>query len=272
MPSSTNVDEFQSLLSSAHAWRVCPEAIPPEALERQCLAWLTSPERARHERYRTAALRHAHLVARALCRAVLSHYTGVDPADWRFTHNAHGKPAIASPADFQSLHFNLTGTAGLVACLISRVGEVGIDAEETSADIDIDQVAQFFSPAERAFLAASPEPRTARFYEQWVLKEAWLKGIGTGLSRSPEQFTIQRDPLGHPLPLDQWQLTLHQPTPRHIAATAIDTRGSALPIAIVWRNADALLGGAMPETNVGDAITSSDSTTSSGRGPWSQPS
>jgi 4'-phosphopantetheinyl transferase len=232
-------DEWKTLLASAHAWHVCPDSISPDALERQCLAWLTPPEQARHQRYRTAALRHAYLVARALCRTTLSHYTGVDPATWRFTHNAHGKPAIASPTDFHPLHFNLTGTAGLVVCLVSRAGEVGIDAEETSGNIDVDQIARhFFSPVEQAFLANHP----ASFFEQWVLKEAYLKGIGCGLSLPPEQFTIQRDPLGQPLPLDHWQFTLHHPTPQHIAAAAIDRPGRGLQVSVIWRDARGLLG------------------------------
>jgi 4'-phosphopantetheinyl transferase len=250
-PFPVNTDECDSLLTSAHAWHICPEAMSPAALERQCLPWLTAPERERHSRYRTAVLRHAHLVGRALCRATLSHYTGVDPAAWRFTHNAFGKPAIASPNEFLPLYFNLSGTAGLVVCLVTRAGEVGIDAEETSRDVDIDQVARhFFSPAEQAFLASHP----ASFYEQWVLKEAYLKALGSGFSLPPQQFTIERDPLGRPLSLDHWQLTVHHPTPRHIAATAIHRRGSsALPISVAWRDAHKLLSGATLQPNVGPA-------------------
>ncbi len=234
--------QWDSLLTSVHAWHIDPDRISPEDLQRQCLGWLTPQEQARRDHFRGPILQHANLLSRALCRATLSRYTGVDPADWRFDHNEFGKPHIAFPTSFRGLSFNLTHTTSLIACAITRAGDVGIDAEEISRPVDIDQVTRhFFSPAECSALASAPAPRLQRFYEQWVLKEAFLKGCGSGLSRLPERFTIERARDGNPLPLDHWQFTLHHPTPRHAAATAVRRATGRHFIPVVWHTAEGFL-------------------------------
>jgi 4'-phosphopantetheinyl transferase len=186
----------------------------------------------------------------------LSRYTGVAPVDWKFVKSAHGKPSIAEPAEFSSLQFNLTRTDGLIVCLVSRAGEVGVDAEETSRPVDIAQVARhFFSAKEQASLAAcAPERRGKRFFEQWVLKEAYLKGRGTGLSETPPMLTIELGNDGRPMPVDDWQLALHDPSPQHVAATAIRARRGAPAIPISWFDAlglinarVAIVGGRVPD-------------------------
>jgi 4'-phosphopantetheinyl transferase len=238
--SNTTVDTFRAnddgLLFSAHAWHICPDDVDPGALRQNSLCWLMPEENAQLGKFLTAALQHQYLLTRALCRGTLSRCADVDPADWRFGKNDSGKPSIDLPVQFRDLHFNLTHTAGLIVCLVTRAGEVGIDAEEITRPVDADQIAgQFFSEAEQTLLARLDGPRTTRFYEQWVLKEAYLKGCGNGFSRSPEEFTISRDHRARPLPLDQWQFTLHYPTPQHVAAVAIRPHRSAGVIPVLWR-------------------------------------
>lgn len=227
--------EWEAIGAAAHVWHVCPDALTGTRL-RRCLAWLSGAEKAHREKLRTARLRHEYLAARALCRATLSRYTGIEPEAWRFSKNAHGKPAIAGPARFRPLRFNLTHTAGLVACIVTRAGEVGIDAEETGRAVDVAEVARhFFSEEERKRLAAlSARRRTARFFEYWVLKEAYLKGRGVGLSVAPDGFTIELR-RGRALPIGSWALALYQPTRRHVAATAVRVRRGVDAVPIVWR-------------------------------------
>src|SRR5206468_3406668 len=108
--------EWDDLSASAHVWHLDPDDLPADVLERRCLAWLAPDERAHHERFGTAALRHIYVATRALCRATLSRYTDVDPAAWAFVANRNGKPSISSPLEYRELHFNLTHTDGLIAC------------------------------------------------------------------------------------------------------------------------------------------------------------
>jgi 4'-phosphopantetheinyl transferase len=90
-------------------------------------------------------------------------------------------------AGYQSeppVHFNVSHTRGLVACVVSQIGEVGIDVERTDRSIDLDALAaRFFHESELYDLRHVAEAaRPTRFFELWVLKEAYLKGRGVGMT------------------------------------------------------------------------------------------
>jgi 4'-phosphopantetheinyl transferase len=230
---------WNELQTSAHAWHINPAKLSYAVLEQLSERWLDPGELTYLRKLPKRTLQHNYLAVRILCRAVLSHYTNVDPADWRFKPTSHGKPKIASPRNYSSLHFNLTHIEGMIVCLISRAGELGIDAEKISRRVNIDEITRhFFSRSEQAELAKlAPKRRNKRFFEIWVLKEAYLKGRSRGLSISPERVSIQFHPRGNPAPIRTWQLALHHPTARHVAATAIRVQPSDPPIPIIWRNA-----------------------------------
>jgi 4'-phosphopantetheinyl transferase len=223
---------------AADVWYCRPEDLPADRLEQKFLEWLTPGERAHRQKLRTATMRHDYLAARALCRLALSHCTDVDPGTWVFTAGKYGKPAIARPAGFRPARFNLSHTDGLIVCAVSRAGEIGIDVEETSREVDIVQISRhFFSADEQGHLSTlSAKERKSRFFELWVLKEAYLKGRGMGLSKSLNEFSIQWDPKGKPHSIGNWQLALHRPTARHIAATAMRQRRDASTIPVRWRD------------------------------------
>ncbi|HEX4052971.1 MAG TPA: 4'-phosphopantetheinyl transferase superfamily protein [Tepidisphaeraceae bacterium] len=235
--------EWDGLVTAVHGWQSFLDHLPTESLERKCLSWLSPAERIRHKQFKTEKLRQLYLATRTLCRMTLSRYTGVSPAAWKFVKAAHGKPRIAGPAKFKSLRFNLTHTDGLVICVVTRAGEIGVDAEQTSRSVDIPQVVRhFFSAAEQAIFADLPrKQRTTWFLRQWVLKEAYLKGRGMGLALSPDRFTIELDDNGQPLPLGNWRFALHRPSPRHVAAAAIRRQRGAAPVSFNWFVADDLL-------------------------------
>jgi 4'-phosphopantetheinyl transferase len=241
--SSTDFPEWDQLLVAAHAWHLSTDNLSADLFPQWPLRWLTATEIAELDRLASDRLRCTRLAARTLSRVVLSRYTGVDPAAWRFVAAAHGKPAIVGPAVFESLRFNLAHTDGLVVCAVSRAGEVGVDAEETSRIVNFDQVSRhFFSAAEQARLAALPlEQRAEGFFEQWVLKEAYVKGQGTGLSQSLEGFTIARSENGQPLAIGNWQFALNRPTPRHVAAVALHRRHAGESVIVEWRAAERLM-------------------------------
>lgn len=229
------IGEWNDLREAVHVWMAFIDRLPA-GWEERCSAWLSPDERARQSQLATPELRRENLATRALCRATLSHYTGVDPAVWVFVAGEGGKPAIAEPAAFASLRFNLTRTRGLASCAVTCAGEVGVDVEETSLEIDAERVARHcFSPDEQtAMNALRPHRRTVWFLEQWTLKEAYLKGRGTGLSEPPEGFAIDREADGSPRPLGEWRLSLHRPGPQHVAAVAVRVDRASAEVPVVW--------------------------------------
>lgn len=221
------------LSRAAHAWHVSPNDLSPHELASRCLAWLGSDELARYRQLGSAQLKHEFLTAHALCRAALSHYARVDPSRWWFRETQNGKPVITEPAEFASLHFNVTHTAGLAVCIVSRVAAVGIDAECASQRVDVEQVARhFFSKNERTHLSSLPaQERTRRFFELWVLKEAYVKAMGSGLPEAVEEGIVE--------PSSECELTLHWITPEHVVAAAV-LSGTQCEIAIEWRDGRSL--------------------------------
>ncbi|WP_309024925.1 4'-phosphopantetheinyl transferase superfamily protein [Pelagicoccus sp. SDUM812002] len=80
-----------------------------------------------------------------------------------------------------------------VALMAIAMGvDVGIDVEETHADIEyLDLAERFFSQSEyRAILASPAEDRILSFYRCWTGKEALVKAIGEGLSIPFDSFSI----------------------------------------------------------------------------------
>ncbi len=232
----------EELLLAAHAWHIGPARLSPPALQSHCLPWLSKIEQSHYAALRDPQLRHTYLTGRALCRLCLSEYAAVDPAEWRFTQNEFGKPQIAAPQAFKSLQFNISHAEGLVVCLLSRAGEVGVDAENISCTPDVELIAgNFFSGREAASLTALPErERNARFFKLWVLKEACLKAMGRGLGSGDERFTIALDENGEPEAIDGWHFAFHHPSKDHIAATAICSQRDPGSLSVRWFSADAL--------------------------------
>ncbi len=208
------------------------------ALRRWSLPWLSPKEKLHYASLSSGKLRHTYLAARALSRLSLSEYTGVGPAEWCFAEGKYGKPEISAPLAFTSLRFNIAHTQGLVVCILSRAGEVGIDAENVVRLVDIEAIArESFPPQESQKLENRPKgERRDRFFKLWVLKEAALKGMGLGLGGDDEHFMIALDESEHPLPVPGWEFSLKRLSKRYIVATAIHPEGGTRCIPVHWFN------------------------------------
>jgi len=236
MPALSSTAAWDALLSAAHAWQLRPSRLRDPAVRDRWLSLLSTDERVRYAEFTTPEGREEYLAARVLCRMTLSRYTGTDPSEWRFQRDVRGKPAILEPKRFRSLRFNLTHAADLVICIVTRAGEVGVDAEQISQAVDPALVARhFFSRRQQMRLAGMPsQERTVRFFEQWALKEAYVKATGKGLAYSPERLTIEQDAGGQPIAIGDCQFSLYRASTKHVAAAAVLRRERAAPVSIEW--------------------------------------
>jgi 4'-phosphopantetheinyl transferase len=235
-PVSNSSLTWDALLTAAHVWQLCPDELRAPPIRDRWLLRLSVDERARYEQLPAGKAREGYLAARALCRETLSRYTGVDPSQWRFGESAYGKPTLLEPHRFASLRFNLTHTDDLAMCAVTRAGEVGIDAEEISRAVDVPLLARhFFSRRAQAQLASLPaRERVARFFEQWVLKEAYVKATGKGLAHAPERLTIEQGKNGEPVAIGKCRFSVHRPCSSHVAATAVLPRHRVASLPIHW--------------------------------------
>jgi 4'-phosphopantetheinyl transferase len=234
--------------STVEVWYVDPgQLVDPESVER-CRARVTREDLSRITRSILPDDRHARLVAWALVRMVLSRHAPVAPGAWRFTAGEHGRPEIAEPALTRPLRFNLSHTAGIAACAVADLDDLGLDVEDVRRRADIRKIVRrFFAPFEVAAIEGlDDERRPLAFFERWTLKEAYLKARGAGLSLPLAEvaFAVAPDrppavsfgPAIRDTP-DAWQFAHVRPTPYHLAAVAIRRPASAGPVEIVLRQA-----------------------------------
>jgi 4'-phosphopantetheinyl transferase len=236
-----------------HLWYLVPDAIAgaadPAALLAAYDRLLTPAERARRDRYLFEHSRSEYLLTRALVRSTLSRYAPVPPAAWAFRENTYGRPEIdpAVHAAQRDLRFNLSNTRGLVACVVARDLEIGVDVEDTERGGQTVAIAErFFSPREAAALHAVPEAeQTSRFFDYWTLKEAYIKARGMGLAIPLDQFSFLLD-AGAPIRIAfdprlgddaaAWQFAQFALTPGHRVSAAV-RRGAGPDVRFVVREA-----------------------------------
>jgi 4'-phosphopantetheinyl transferase len=175
------------------AYYVATAARTDEALAADA-ALLDPHERAKRDGLTFTDERRDYVAAHALVRRTLSRYRAVAETEWAFEVGPFGKPfiverLIGSPP----LMFNLSHTKGLVACAVGTAVELGIDVEslDHSGD-DLKLAERYFAGSEVADLRArSAGERPTRFIELWVLKEAYIKAVGRGLSHPLPSFAFE---------------------------------------------------------------------------------
>jgi 4'-phosphopantetheinyl transferase len=224
-------------MTDRHLWLLPESAAEAFVAGLGGTALLSDEERARCERTLVPAARLRRTAALLLARHALSAWSGHPLASWRFASTPEGRPEPVTPAG-SGLRFNLSHTAGLIACVVADGGRsCGVDAEASPASPDaVRHLPPHFAEPERRDLAelaaiAGERARAARVAAYWVLKEAYLKALGTGLRRelSSVVFTGLSGPsvTVHDTrqPGDRWRFDLTHPTPGHVVAVATEHTG-----------------------------------------------
>ena len=148
---------------------------------------LDAAERRRAAAFRFDRDRDRYVAAHLALRTILAGALAADPGRLSFTRRAcprcgepHGRPALT---DFPDAHFSLSHSGDLALVALAPA-PVGADVEVLPPPEAVAELISSLHPVERAELAAYdglPERRLA-LARTWVRKEAYLKGVGTGLS------------------------------------------------------------------------------------------
>jgi len=203
----------------AHLWRVDPRALEDESVRARCLALLSPTERARHDRLAAPARRLELAAAHALVRLAVAHVTNTAPDEWRVRRDSVGRPIVEGPVE--GMHVSVTHTPGLVACLVARGRDVGVDAEQVSARVPYMRIAeQVFSPGEIEELRRLEDPeRIDRFFLLWSVKEALAKARGDG--EPLDKIEVPLAASGVAKIGNRWLLRWTRPSPEHVMATCV---------------------------------------------------
>ncbi len=151
---------------------------PPDTVAR-LRALLSDDECRRAGRYRFEKDRRRFIVARGTLRSLVCRFLGGDPREPRFAYAPNGKPYLPE----SRLQFNLSHSHELAVYAFAW-NRVGVDVEHVAGVRSFAGIAErYFSPGERALLAATPaEQRQRRFFAIWALKEAFVKATGEGMA------------------------------------------------------------------------------------------
>jgi len=221
---------------AARLWWVSLDVAAAAAAELRTV--LSAEERQRADAYPHHARGRRFALGRSALRLLLGGWTGRDPRDLSFASNPDGKPALVEARGGEgTVHFNVSHARDLLLLAVCEGSPVGVDLSAVDDRLPIDTVApRFFSSAERAALDAAPdEPaRRERFARLWVRKEAWLKGVGTGISERLRltDFSAGLDGCGEvaggtpAIAIDDWEVRDLAGVPRGYVA-AVATRRTA---------------------------------------------
>ncbi len=191
-------------------------------------------------RFRAAEDRRDYAAAHALLRRMLTAAApNIPPEEWRFERTSGGKPYLpATLAGNPPIRFSLSHTHGLVACVVSRDAEVGVDAECGSRTMDVDLLMPSVCSVDeqRQISAAAPSTRAQRFLDLWTLKEAYVKACGVGITVALDQVSFDlRSPsaISASLPektAENWWLALIRLSEESRIAVAVSTDPRTTPM------------------------------------------
>lgn len=194
------VQKIPSPLNGVHVWKARID-VEPSNLDR--LAALLSRDERDWGAPSSRRSGHGKFIAtRGLLRVLLGTYLGIEPVEIQFEYGDFGKPYLTSPQPAQGICFNLSHSGGIALVAVSSNRRVGVDIECLKFGRAIsDLVAQSLTERERQkWSNAIPSDRRNIFYRYWVRKEAYLKGVGSGLTSPIHRVDVSNcNPLGNHL-------------------------------------------------------------------------
>ncbi|MFJ5034152.1 4'-phosphopantetheinyl transferase family protein [Streptomyces sp. NPDC088560] len=239
-------------------WLLRPPAPDSPAAARLAVRELDAAELRRAELFVRPTDRVQYLSAHIALRRVLAEATGYPPERLRLGQEpapAHAyrtmRPVLRDPP--LPVHFSLSHSHGLV--LIGTAATVlGVDVQRTPTTETVRVCGPALHRAEWQELLALPEARRPDAFAQlWTRKEAYLKGLGTGLGRSPSRdyLGVGTDADAPPGPAG-WIVRNVPAGPYHAAAAALAVPAEpivtlrSLPAACLYEGAAGLPPSAAP--------------------------
>ncbi|WP_217246047.1 4'-phosphopantetheinyl transferase superfamily protein [Streptomyces sp. AC602_WCS936] len=185
------------------------------------LTELDAAEQSRAGTCRREAGRLLYSSAHVGLRRLLSAYLGTDPRSLRLGRDTcpccdepHGRPVLDSPD--APLHFSLSHSNGMALIGIAPV-PIGVDVEKVPTAETVRVCTPALHPREQGEVAAERQDAVA-FGQLWTRKEAYLKGLGTGLGRPLSVDYLGADPTLRPA---AWKVIDVPCGPQHVAAAAL---------------------------------------------------
>lgn len=156
-------------------------------------AYLSEARRAEAEKRKQPKNRQSCLAAEVLLNLALKLLDKDISIPAVYERNSHGKPYLSPDC---GIYVNWSHSGDYVLCAVAD-REVGVDIQETLRIPSDSLVRKVLTQEEKIFYESCREEEQKEcFYQYWVLKESFLKALGTGFYTSLEKF--QMDLTEHP--------------------------------------------------------------------------
>ena len=177
-----------------HVWKVDLDRAPEKTAPLSGL--LSAQERGQARRFRQVRDRTGYLVSHAALRILLGGYLALPPEEIAFAVSAGGKPHLPPFPGGNPISFNLSHSGRFALIGMASGQELGIDIECVDPDFPMADVAlRVLTKAELLALASLPDQlRIPAFYRFWTMKEACLKGGGSGVAREMNSLELFAPP------------------------------------------------------------------------------
>ncbi|MGN1412399.1 MAG: 4'-phosphopantetheinyl transferase family protein [Oscillospiraceae bacterium] len=151
------------------------------------------------------SLKTISLLAEILIRYQVSQDLKISSNNISFSYNRYGKPYLKSYLDYD---FSISHSYDHIA-FVSNNLPIGIDIEKVkSANLKIAK--RFFTSNEYEHILKS-DNLDLEFFKTWTMKEAYIKMLGVGLSKSLSSFDVFNSNLGinfYNTQIDNFQLSV----------------------------------------------------------------
>ena len=163
------------------------EPLPPD-LYAHYRAQLSEAQQRKLDRFRRWEDRQASLLGKMLLVEALAPQGFNHTVLEQLAYGASGKPYVPGA----NVDFNITHGGGVVACVVSEEGPVGLDVERI-APLEYHYYQEQFSTRERTLIETPQGPDWRCFFDFWTRKEALIKAEGSGLQVNLEGLDIAYD-------------------------------------------------------------------------------
>lgn len=192
--------------SDIHLWSF--PVSPFEEYSRKHINLLSEREKEKADRLYRAEDKIRCRVVYIFLREILALYTGEEAGTISILLSETGKPYMKRE---DAPYFNFSHSGDRVLFAFSRKGEVGVDLEWKKGFRELNGlIGLCCSEGEKALLdeLETEKEKQELFYEYWSSKEAYLKGIGTGITKSLKKVDCSKEGLINDwdiIPCSRWE-------------------------------------------------------------------
>ena len=150
--------------------------------ETELIKFLNEEEKNKANSFLKIKDRKNYICSHGYLRILLTkYYPEIKPHEWEFSINKYGKPSLSEEYKF-NLFFNMSHTDSFVAFIFDISHACGIDIEEDKGMVINNEMIDLVLSRGEKNLYNKCIDKKSFFYRLWVLKESYVKALGTGLS------------------------------------------------------------------------------------------